>query len=561
MSKVRCAIYTRKSSEEGLEQDFNSLHAQHEACAAYIKSQASEGWKLVSNRYEDGGISGGTLARPRLQRLLADIVAGHIDVVVVYKVDRLTRSLLDFSKLVEALDKAGTSFVSVTQSFNTTNSMGRLTLNMLLSFAQFEREVTAERIRDKIAQSKARGMWMGGTPPIGYRADGRSLAIIEDHAKLVLRIFELYLQLGRVSAVVEQLEAEGLRTPQRTSAKDRSYGGSPFTRGQVYRVLANQIYIGRIEHGGRSYAGNHPAIVEPEMFQAAREQLAANRNGERRGQRAAEPSLLAGLLLDDRGVPLVASHACKGKLRYRYYISRDLQRAPVARAIEGWRLPAREIEPLVRARVAEALADPISIVAGLDVPLPEAADIRRLLQTGQQLSDELSSRSRNGTELLRKLLKQVQMATREVRITLHARQLAGALQITNVPTSDAFSLSAGAILRRGGGGMKLVVPSGSAATPNVNLPLLQLIHRGRQWWRELQSDPELTLEAIGRREGLTGGYVIRLVRLAFLEPAILTAILNGQPPAQLTSDALTGPRAVSLFWVDQRRDFGFTPAS
>ena len=561
MSKVRCAIYTRKSSEEGLEQDFNSLHAQQEACAAYIKSQASEGWKLVPARYEDGGISGGTLARPGLQRLLADIAAGHIDVVVVYKVDRLTRSLLDFSKLVEAFDKAGTSFVSVTQSFNTTTSMGRLTLNMLLSFAQFEREVTAERIRDKIAQSKARGMWMGGTPPIGYRADGRSLAVVDEHASAVRRIFELYLQLGRVSAVTEQLEAEGLRTPQRTSANDRTYGGSPFTRGQVYRILANETYIGRIEHGGRSYSGNHPAIIEPETFQAAREQLAANRTGEQRGQRAAEPSLLAGLLLDDRGVPMVASHACKGKLRYRYYISRNLQRAPDAKVAEGWRLPAREIETLVRTRVSEALADPVALVAALNVPLPEAADFPGLLHTGQQLSGELSSRSRKGAALLRKLLAQVQLATGEVRITLHARQLAAALQLSRLPSSDAFSISAIATMKRRGGGMKLVMPSGSPATPNVNLPLLQLIHRGRQWWQELQTDPGLTLEAIGRREGVTGGYVVRLVRLAFLDPAILTAILNGQAPLQLTSDALTGPRAVSLHWVHQRREFGFTQVS
>ena len=340
MTKVRCAIYTRKSSEEGLEQDFNSLHAQHEACAAYIKSQASEGWKLVSGRYDDGGISGGTLARPGLQRLLADIASGLIDVVVVYKVDRLTRSLLDFSKLVEALDEAGTSFVSVTQSFNTTNSMGRLTLNMLLSFAQFEREVTAERIRDKIAQSKARGMWMGGTPAIGYRANGRSLAIVEEDAVVIRRIFELYLAHGRVSAVTEQLEVEGVRTPQRSSAK-RSYGGGPFTRGQIYRILANQTYIGRIEHAGRSYPGNHPAIVDEATFEFARERLAANVNGERRGKRGLEQSVLAGLLLDDRGVPMVASHACKGKVRYRYYISRDLQQAPNAKTAEGWRLPAR----------------------------------------------------------------------------------------------------------------------------------------------------------------------------------------------------------------------------
>src|SRR5579884_4156470 len=258
MTRLRCAIYTRKSSEEGLDQDFNSLDAQHEACAAYIKSQASEGWKLVRERYDDGGISGGTLERPGLQRLLADIAAGHIDIVVVYKVDRLTRSLLDFAKLVEAFDKAGTSFVSITQSFNTTTSMGRLTLNMLLSFAQFEREVTAERIRDKIAQSKARGMWMGGTPPIGYRPDGRSLAIVEEDATLVRQIFNRYAELGNVRLLADELEEARIYSPVRQSGTGRAFGGRPFSRGQLYRILSNPLYIGRIDHGGRSHQANHP---------------------------------------------------------------------------------------------------------------------------------------------------------------------------------------------------------------------------------------------------------------------------------------------------------------
>ena len=560
MTKVRCAIYTRKSSEEGLEQDFNSLHAQHEACAAYIKSQASEGWKLLSARYDDGGISGGTLARPGLQRMLADISAGSVDVVVVYKVDRLTRSLIDFSKLVEAFDKAHTSFVSVTQSFNTTTSMGRLTLNMLLSFAQFEREVTAERIRDKIAQSKARGMWMGGTPPIGYRGDGRSLAIVEEHAALIRRIFELYLAVGRVSAVAEQLEAERIRTPARTSAKDRGYGGGPFSRGQIYRILANQTYIGRIEHAGKSHPGNHPRIIDDETFHAVREQLAANVNGERRGQRATESSLLAGLLIDDRGVPMVASHACKGKIRYRYYISRDLQRAPDANSVEGWRLPAREIETLVRARMAEALADPVALVAALNVPLPDAADFPKLVQTGQQLSDELASRSRKGTVLLRKLLRQVQLTSSEIVIRLHASELAAVLRLSGKLTDEALTIAAAAVLKRRGGGMKLIMPSGKALTSTVDVPLLRLIHRGREWWQELQIDPELTLEAIGLREGMSGSYVVRLIRLAFLSPDVLTAIVNGKTPAKLTSDALTLPGGVSPRWSDQRQDYGFLAA-
>jgi len=251
---VRCAIYTRKSSEEGLEQGFNSLDAQREACAAYILSQASEGWQEVTPRYDDGGLSGGTLERPALQRLLADVAAGQIDIIVVYKVDRLTRSLLDFAKLVERFDHAAVSFVSVTQSFNTTTSMGRLTLNMLLSFAQFEREVTAERIRDKIAASKAKGMWMGGTPPLGYHPDGRSLAIEPHEAELVCSIFARYLALGSVRLLADELVAAGTRVPvRRRSRSGMTYGGGWFSRGQLYAILRNPIYIGRIPHRGTTF--------------------------------------------------------------------------------------------------------------------------------------------------------------------------------------------------------------------------------------------------------------------------------------------------------------------
>ena len=243
MKRVRCAIYTRKSSEEGLEWDFNLLHAQREACAAYVLSQAREGWTLLPEAYDDGGISGGTLERPALQRLLADVAAGAVDNIVVYKVDRLTRSLLDFAKLVEAFDKAEVSFVSVPQSFNTTTSMGRLTLNMLLSFAQFEREVTAERIRDKIAASKAKGMWMGSTPPLGYRPDGRSLAIVEEHAAIVREIYARYLELGNVRRLADELERNGVRSPRRQRLTGTHFGGAVFSRGQLYAILKNPIYI------------------------------------------------------------------------------------------------------------------------------------------------------------------------------------------------------------------------------------------------------------------------------------------------------------------------------
>ena len=294
MKPVRCAIYTRKSSEDGLEQDFNSLDAQREACAAYILSQVSEGWNPLATSYDDGGVSGGTLERPGLQRLLEDVKSGLIDIIVVYKVDRLTRSLLDFAKLVEAFDAAGVSFVSVTQSFNTTTSMGRLTLNMLLSFAQFEREVTAERIRDKIAASKARGMWMGGVPPLGYRPDGRSLAIVPEQAVLVDSIYRRYLEIGNVRLLAEALREKGMLAPIRTTATGKSMGGRPFTRGQLYLMLACRTYIGEISHHGQIHPGLHEAIIKRDLWDRVQALLEQNRQGRRTGKNAEQASLLAG---------------------------------------------------------------------------------------------------------------------------------------------------------------------------------------------------------------------------------------------------------------------------
>jgi DNA invertase Pin-like site-specific DNA recombinase len=269
----RCATYTRKSSEEGLDQDFNSLDAQRESCEAYIRSQAGEGWKHVRTRYDDGGYSGGTLDRPALGRLLEDIEAGKIDTIVVYKVDRLTRSLADFAKIVEVLDAHGASFVSVTQQFNTTTSMGRLTLNMLLSFAQFEREVTGERIRDKIAASKRKGLWMGGPVPLGYEPNGRTLAIVETEAKTVRTLFRLYLELGTVRRVKEEADRVGLTTKVREGADRRMRGGRSLSRGHIYHLLSNPLYIGRIAHRGESYEGQHPAIINPDTWDAVQKRL------------------------------------------------------------------------------------------------------------------------------------------------------------------------------------------------------------------------------------------------------------------------------------------------
>src|SRR6266480_3263229 len=281
-SRKRCAIYTRKSSEEGLEQEFNSLQAQSEACKAYISSQRHEGWVLARTRYDDGGFSGGNIERPALQRLLADIREGRIDIIVVYKVDRLTRSLADFARLVEIFDAQGVSFVSVTQQFNTTSSMGRLTLNVLLSFAQFEREVTGERIRDKIAASKKKGMWTGGNVPLGYDASERTLIVNPVEAETVRCIFALYRRLGCVRRVKEEADRLGLRTKCGTTANGTERGGKPFSRGHLYTLLSNPIYTGRIAHKGQLYPGQHPALIEDETWSAVRNQLAGNAHDHRR---------------------------------------------------------------------------------------------------------------------------------------------------------------------------------------------------------------------------------------------------------------------------------------
>ena len=318
----RCAVYTRKSSEEGLEQNFNSLHAQREACEAFIKSQASEGWKLVKTAYDDGGLSGGTMERPALRRLLADIGEGLVDVVVVYKVDRLTRSLADFAKMVELFDARGVSFVAVTQQFNTTTSMGRLTLNVLLSFAQFEREVTGERIRDKIAASKRKGMWMGGVPPLGYDVRERRLVINPTEADTVRLIYERYLELGCVRQLSKELERRGITSKVRVSRNGIKSGGCRFSRGALYELLANPIYVGEIRHKQERHPGQHEAILSKELWERVQQRL--NQNGAR-GRGSSNRSItspLAGKLFDADGQPLYVQGASKGRRRYRYYVSK-----------------------------------------------------------------------------------------------------------------------------------------------------------------------------------------------------------------------------------------------
>lgn len=359
MRRTRCAIYTRKSSEEGLEQEFNSLDAQREACEAYIASQRHEGWELLDRRYDDGGISGGHLDRPALQQLMRDVDDKHVDQIVVYKIDRLTRSLADFSKLVDSLDRGEASFVSVTQSFNTGTSMGRLTLNVLLSFAQFEREVTAERIRDKIAASKQKGLWMGGNIPLGYDADGRILKVNTEEAELIKVLFDLYETHGALNVVTRKAAEAGVRSRKRQGKAGQWRGGNVLSRGHVHHILTNPIYAGRIPHKGRVYEGQHEAIIDTERWERVQMQLAqkapviANTPN-----RKTKPSPLTGKLFDEHGMRLAPSHTRKNGERYRYYVSRDLVtgRKDDSRS-RGWRLPADKLEAFVKQAVQRHLRD------------------------------------------------------------------------------------------------------------------------------------------------------------------------------------------------------------
>ncbi len=543
MKTVRCAIYTRKSSDEGLDQAFNSLDAQREACAAYILSQASEGWVPLSEVYDDGGLSGGTLDRPALQRLLSEVKAGRVDTIVVYKVDRLTRSLMDFSKLVETFDKAGTSFVSVTQSFNTTSSMGRLTLNMLLSFAQFEREVTAERIRDKIAASKAKGMWMGGTPPIGYKPNGRSLDIVEEDAKLIRRIFELYLELGNVRAVTERLDKGGVRSPTRIVAKTgRSIGGVPLSRGQIYKMLSCGTYVGEVHHREQVYSGLHEAIIDRDIWNRVQAMLASNLQGHRSGARTASPSLLAGRIVDGAGEPLVPSHANAGKVHYRYYVSRGLQDGS---STSGVRIPASEIEAAVCERIGTLFDDGFAL-ASADWLCVDPTDFAILTER----CSDMAGRSRT---VVQDVLKQVRIHDSRIEIDCSTCAIADLLGVAvEVEAPAIITITAEMRLTRSGKAMRLIQNNGQAAAPRADQSLVKLFVRARGWWARLKTG-EIDVKRLAAVEGVHASYISRVLRLAFLSPAMVEAILRGELPPDVGVARLISSDAMSPVWAEQKR--------
>jgi site-specific DNA recombinase len=381
--KLRCAVYTRKSSEEGLEQEFNSLHAQRESCEAYIASQRSEGWALIREHYDDGGVSGGTLERPGLKLLLADIEDGLIDVVVVYKIDRLSRSLMDFSKLVEVFDRNSVTFVSVTQSFNTTTSMGRLTLNILLSFAQFEREVTGERIRDKIAASRKKGIWMGGTVPLGYDVKDRKLVINKGEAKTVRMVFERFVEIGSATVLARELRADGITSKQ----------GKPISKGYLYRILNNRVYIGEAVHKGDSYPGQHKGIIPRKLWDKVHAILTESPRKRASNTRAQTPALLKGLLWGPDGAAFSPTHTRKKNRLYRYYVSQTVLRHGAGTCPVG-RVPASGIETAVVDQLRAVFRQPEIIIgtwkaAKVSDPDIDENAIRQALVQLEPLWDEL----------------------------------------------------------------------------------------------------------------------------------------------------------------------------
>ncbi|WP_223425484.1 recombinase family protein [Tateyamaria pelophila] len=426
--RLRCAIYTRKSSEEGLEQEFNSLHAQREACEAYIASQRSEGWALVRDQYDDGGISGGTLERPGLKRLLADVEDGLVDVVVVYKIDRLSRSLMDFSKLVEVFDRTGVTFVSVTQAFNTTTSMGRLTLNILLSFAQFEREVTGERIRDKIAASRKKGLWMGGVPPLGYDVRDRKLVVNLEEAAKVRMVFERFVEVGSATVLARDLRRDGFRNKQ----------GTLIDKGYLYRLLNNRVYRGDAVHKGKAYPGEHEEIIDVRLWDQVHDIMIESPRTRANNSRTQTPALLKGLLFTATGAAMTPSSTKKGTRRYRYYVSMDLlkSRETPEDGIPR-RLPADTAEGAVIAEIRRVLRTPettAQVIAALDkddmVDIAEAEAIAAL-QRFPELWAQLFPAEQ--TRIIQLLVRRVTVTAEGLVIDLRTDGIAGVMREMMTP--------------------------------------------------------------------------------------------------------------------------------
>jgi site-specific DNA recombinase len=561
-TRVRCAIYTRKSSEEGLEQEFNSLHAQRDACASYIRSQAQENWRALPEIFDDGGHSGGSLERPGLKLLLAAVRARRIDVIVIYKIDRLTRSLADFARLAELFDAHGVSFVSVTQQFNTTTSMGRLMLNVLLSFAQFEREITAERIRDKIAASKKKGMWMGGAVPIGYDVRDRALHINPEDAARVRAIFDLYLACGTVAGLEQALIERGIRTKARRFASGRTTGARTFSRGHLYRLLSSPIYIGRIPHKKTSFPGMHAPIIDAEIWRKVQEQLGANTNGPRRrkGRGAGEAGMLAGLLVDENGGKFTLSHASKQGCRYHYYVGPRQKTEGGPGDDHPRRFPASEFERIVQQALAEFLRNPGRLAEAAGIV--SAGEMERVSARAQRLADEPEESPILQDPARRPMLMRIIVRSGSLGLVFDRPLLRSFLTLPPRPDADShepetLEVRVPMAIRTRGRQIKLALPGSALGVGNgePDKPLLRALARAQRWFDQLKSGRAESIAAIAAAEQLTGAYVARVIRLAFLSPDLVERILDGSHPPEVTADRLTLRTDMPLAWSEQNSGF------
>jgi site-specific DNA recombinase len=527
---IRCAIYTRKSTEHNLDLEFNSLSAQREACEAYIKSQAHEGWRLIPAQYDDGAFSGASLERPALQELLSDIETGKIDTVVVYKVDRLTRSLTDFAKLVELFDAQKVSFVSITQSFNTTTSMGRLTLNVLLSFAQFEREVIGERVRDKIAASKRKGLWVGGPVPLGYASVNKKLVVVPEEAETVRTIFRRYLEVGSVGALIEDLEASGIHTKRRKLKSGKVVGGGRFGVGGLASLLRNRFYIGEVVYRGETHRGEHEPILDRSLFDAVQEKLSAGRVTRNLLLRTS-PALLMGKIFDASGNRMTPSHSNKRGVRYRYYVSQAVlqRKSNTAGALK--RVSAPEIEGLV----VKAIRERVTVEIGRST---ETVDDR---------------------EMIEQHVSRVIVKTNEVEIAL--KDVDEALDYPD-GEEDASEDSDGGhrkapVLRipwmapsySERKGVTYAPSERSILTSGAQEALLTAIAKGRAWMNELVEGRASSFEELAAREGKGGRHARLVATLAFLSPECVQMIANGPAANELTVRA----RAKTAGFLDRAK--------
>jgi site-specific DNA recombinase len=552
---IRCAIYTRKSSEEGLEQSFNSLTAQREACRAFILSQKHEGWTVLKDVYDDGGISGGTMNRPALKQLLSDIQEGKVNTVVVYKVDRLTRSLTDFAKIIEIFDSNSVSFVSVTQQFNTTSSMGRLTLNVLLSFAQFEREITGERIRDKIAASKKKGIWMGGMVPLGYDCVNRELVVRESEADTVREIFRQYVRLGCITKLKQHLEQSQTRSKIRTSNAGRTYGGATYSRGALHHLLCNRIYLGEIVHRGEHFPGQHEAIISRQLWDQVASRLRQNNRAHRSAGLTSSSSPLSGLLFDSSGVRFTPTQSRKSGKRYGYYTSQTViqqngAKPPIAH------FPAPELENFVAMQIFGLLRSPNRFVCEIEDGKIGDSITKQIAQLAKGWP-QLERTTLN--QFIRSVVSRVTIGQSKVWVEISKAKLFDYLHHGPMRRDIAVAFCAKPTLQlvgdfeiaRRGGEIHIVVPNDDSGCVSPVPSIVKAIARSRDWYDRIVSGEFATMAQLAQRIRLTKRYVRKILQFARLSPKVTEALLAGKHSPSLTLKTIM--RDIPIRWLEQER--------